>query len=212
MKKIKECAALIGMAAAIFAQGVCINAQTREDISSDVFRLHIIANSDSAEDQELKIKVRDAVLTAGDGIFSGSSDADEAAVKAKRNLEFLRETALQTIRENGFDYDAECEVAEVVFDERSYGSAVLPAGEYTALQIKIGEAEGKNWWCVMFPPLCLPAVTNTDEVLADAEKDGVLTKEELDIISNPESYQVRFYFADKFKELMEYIEKKSNNL
>ncbi|MBQ8825477.1 MAG: stage II sporulation protein R [Oscillospiraceae bacterium] len=206
MKKIKECAALIGMAAAIFAQGVCVNAQTREEISSDVFRLHIIANSDSREDQALKIKVRDAVLEAGESIFGGSADADEAAEKTEENLGLLREKALQTIRENGFDYDAECEVAKVMFDERAYGSAVLPEGEYMALRIKIGDAEGKNWWCVMFPPLCLPAVTNTDEVLADAEKDGVLTKEELDIISDPESYQVRFYFADKFKELMEYIE------
>ena len=209
MKNLKECAVLIGMTVAVFAQGVCANAQTREQISSDVFRLHIIANSDSEEDQALKIKVRDAVLEAGSDIFGGSSDSRQAAAKAEENLDLLRETAVSTIRDNGFDYNVHCEVAKVHFDERAYGSAVLPEGEYTSLQIRIGEAEGKNWWCVMFPPLCLPAVTNTDEVLAEAERDGVLTKEELDIISDPESYQVRFYLADKLKELLEYIENKT---
>ena len=206
---VMECAVLFGMAAAVFAQSICVDAMAREDISNDVFRLHIIANSDSEEDQALKIKVRDAVLEAGEDIFSGSGNACEAAAMAEENMDILKAAAENAIYENGCDYPVDCEVSQVWFDERVYGSAVLPEGEYTALRVKIGKAEGKNWWCVMFPPLCLPAVTNTDEVLVQAEKDGALTSRELDIISDPSKYEVRFYFADRIKELIAYIEERS---
>ena len=204
---IGEAAALIGMIAAVFAQGVCVSAESRSGIEQDVFRLHIIANSDSEADQQLKLKVRNAVLEAGGEIFSGNSDAEQAASEAEENMELFRQTALNVIAENGFDYDVECEVAEVDFDERVYGNATLPEGNYSALRIKIGEAEGRNWWCVMFPPLCLPAVTNTDEVLARAEEDGALTAEEISIIRDPQQYEVRFYFAEIFRKLKDYISK-----
>lgn len=207
MLDLKECAVIIGMTAAIFAQGVCAQAQTRERITDDVFRLHIIANSDSDEDQKLKLKVRDAVLEAGAEIFDGSTSAAQAAQLAEENMELLVSAAEKAVLDNGYAYDVCAEVGEVYFDERAYGSAVLPEGEYTALCVRIGKAQGKNWWCVMFPPLCLPAVTNTDEVLAQAGSDGVLTSSELDMIKDPESYQVRFYFADRLKELAEYLEK-----
>ncbi len=202
---IGEAAALIGIIAAIFAQGVCAGAEGTERITQDIFRLHILANSDSEADQQLKLKVRDAVLEAGSGIFDGNSSAEQAAAAAEENLDFFRRTALEVIAESGYDYDVECEVAEVGFDERVYGSAAIPAGNYTALRIKIGAAEGKNWWCVMFPPLCLPAVTNTDEVLLQAEADGVLTAEEIGIIRNPQRYEVKFYFAEIFRKLSDFI-------
>lgn len=213
MKKIRnigEFAMLAGMVITLFAHGVCVNAQTRTQVSEDVFRLHVIANSDSDVDQALKIKVRDAVLEAGGGIFGGSENADDAAEAAELNLEVFNAAARKVLRENGCEHSVECEVADVWFDERAYGSAVLPEGEYKALRVKIGRAEGRNWWCVMFPPLCLPAVTNTDEVLAEAESDGVLTSAELDMIKDPDSYEVRFYFIDKINELAEYLESRSS--
>ena len=202
---IGEAAALIGIIAAVFAQGVCVSAESKNGIEQDVFRLHIIANSDSEADQQLKLKVRDAVLEAGGEIFSGNSDAEQAAAEAEENMELFRKTARDVISENGFDYDVECEVADVDFDERVYGNATFPEGNYRALRIKIGKAEGKNWWCVMFPPLCLPAVTNTDEVLTKAEADGALTAEEISIIRDPQQYEVRFYFAEIFRKLKDYI-------
>lgn len=210
-KKVAEAAALIGMLAAVFAQGVCAFAESREQVTKDVFRLHILANSDSDEDQALKLKVRDAVLEESSGIFGGSLTAEEAAALAEQNIEQFAETAERVIAENGYAYSVKCEVDKVYFDERTYGTATLPAGEYNALRIIIGEGEGHNWWCVMFPALCLPSVTNTDEVLEAALADGALTKEEIELIQSPENYEVRFYFAEIFKKLAEFIESKGTH-
>lgn len=207
-KKAAEAAALIGMLTAVFAQGVCAFAESREQVASDVFRLHILANSDSEEDQALKLKVRDAVLEESCGIFSGSLTAEEAAALAERNIDRFTETAERVIAENGYAYSVKCEVGKVCFDERTYGTATLPAGEYNALRIIIGEGEGHNWWCVMFPALCLPAVTDTDEVLEEAMESGTLTAEEIALIQNPENYEVRFYFVEIFRKLADFI--KSN--
>ncbi len=207
-KAAAEAALLIGMLISVFAEGVCAFAESRREVTDDVFRLHIMANSDSEEDQQLKLKVRNAVLEAGGDIFAGNMNAAEAASAATENLDFLRKTAEKVIADNGYDYSVACEITEMAFDERTYGSATLPAGDYTALRIVIGKGEGKNWWCVMFPPLCLPAVTNTDEVLAEAEKDGVLTAEEIRLIRDPSNYEVRFYFAELWEKLVDYVKSK----
>lgn len=205
-KKAAEAAALIGMLAAVFAQGVCAFAESREQVTNDVFRLHILANSDSDEDQALKLKVRDAVLEESSEIFSGSLTVEEAAALAERNIDSFTETAEKVIAENGYDYSVKCEVDKVYFDERTYGTATLPAGEYNALRIIIGEGEGHNWWCVMFPALCLPAVTDTDEVLEEAMDSGALTAEEIALIQSPENYEVKFYFVEIFRKLAAFIE------
>lgn len=206
--KLIEAALLIGMLISIFAQGVCAFAEERQGITEDVFRLHILANSDSDEDQQLKLKVRNAVLEEGAYIFGNNISAEQAAFTATEHLDDFKAVAERVIYENGYDYFVNCEVTNMLFDERVYGSATLPEGDYTALRITIGSAEGHNWWCVMFPPLCLPAVTNTDEVLANAEEDGILTEEEIRIMQNPSNYEVRFYFADIIQKLADYLKSK----
>lgn len=198
---IAEAAVLTGLMASLFAQGAVQCAGAREQVRGDVFRLHIIANSDSDEDVRLKLKVRDAVLEASEDIFGGAATAEQAEKSAAAQLDKFRETALRAVRENGFDYDIECEIADVYFDERTYGGVTLPEGEYTALRIKIGEAAGHNWWCVMFPQLCLPGVTDTEEVLREAYDSGAITAEELKLLSDPSDYEVRFYFAELFDKL-----------
>ncbi|MCD7731509.1 MAG: stage II sporulation protein R [Oscillospiraceae bacterium] len=200
-KAVAEAAMLIGMLMAVFAEGVCAFAESREDIANDVFRLHILANSDSDEDQALKLKVRNAILEESGEIFGSAVSGAEAAAIAKENLDKFTEIAKEVIAENNCNYSVKCEVADVYFDERTYGTATLPEGEYRALRIIIGEGDGHNWWCVMFPTLCLPAVTNTDEVLENALNDGSLTAEEIELIKNPENYEVRFYFLDLFSRL-----------
>lgn len=204
-KVLAEAALIAGMIFSVFAESVCAYSEERTAVTKDVFRLHILANSDSAEDQALKLKVRNAVLEAGEDIFSEGTNAKEAAEKAEENIAFFTEIAQKTILEAGYDYNVKCSVGKTDFDSRTYGTATLPAGEYTALRIEIGSAEGRNWWCVMFPSLCLPAVTNTDEVLLQAEEDGVLTAEEISILRSPEAYEVRFYFAELFQKLADYV-------
>lgn len=206
---VLQTALLIGMVVSIFSLGVQSGAEARSNISEDVFRLHIIANSDSREDQALKLKIRNAILEESGDIFDGALSAKEAAKLANAHLDDFRRTAEKVIYENGYDYDVKCEITEMYFDERTYGSVSLPAGNYNALRICVGNAEGKNWWCVMFPSLCLPAVTDTDEVLERALDDGALTEEEVEILKNPSNYEVRFYFADLIEKLAGYIKKQT---
>ena len=162
--------------------------------------MHVIANSDEDVDQKLKLKVRDAVLNEGRELFDGSLTADDAEEKIVPNINRLEDVALRTIKENGFDYDVEIYVAKEYFKTRVYENSVtLPAGEYTAVKVVIGEGDGQNWWCVMFPPMCLPAANN------DAKMEDVLNKEEMEIVSNSEKYSFRFKIVEICKEMIKKI-------
>ena len=124
-------------------------------VRSKVLRLHVIANSDSAEDQALKLKVRDALLLQGGEVFASGSTKESAEKAACKNLQSFLQTAEKTIRENGKSYNVCISVGKSSFPTRVYENITLPAGEYDALRVVIGEGKGKNWWCVMFPPLCI---------------------------------------------------------
>lgn len=206
-KFIIQAALLIGFITAVFCEGICAFAESRRGITEDVFRLHVIANSDSDEDQALKLRVRNAVLEASADIFGGAVSADDAKRLSEENIRLFEAAAAAEIAASGYDYPVRCEVGTVHFDRRVYGSAELPEGDYSALRVIIGEGEGKNWWCVMFPALCLPAVTNTDEVLSLAAEKGVISTEELELMQDPENYEVKFYFAEVIKKLCEKLNK-----
>ncbi len=196
--KHAEWALLIGMAFSVFCAGFCGFAQDYRDITDTVFRLHILANSNSEYDQDLKLKVRDAVLEETSYLFEDLSSAEEAAAAAEAHLGEIKSVAERVIAENGSEQKVSCEVTEMNFDKRVYGSISMPAGSYSALRITIGEAAGRNWWCVMFPPLCLPAAESEDEVLTDS---GVFSPEEIEMLENPEQYECRFYFLELFEKL-----------
>ncbi len=206
-KFIIQAALLIGFITAVFCEGICAFAESRRGITEDVFRLHVIANSDSDEDQALKLRVRNAVLEASADIFGGAVSAADAKQLSEENLQLFEAAAAAEITASGYDYPVHCEVGTVYFDRRVYGSAELPEGDYSALRVIIGEGEGKNWWCVMFPALCLPAVTNTDEVLSLAAESGVISADELELMQDPENYEVRFYFAEVIKKLCDKLKK-----
>lgn len=206
-KFIIQAALLIGFITAVFCEGICAFAESRRGITEDVFRLHVIANSDSDEDQALKLRVRNAVLEASADIFGGAVSADDAKRLSEENIRLFEAAAAAEIAASGYDYPVRCEVGTVHFDRRVYGSVELPEGDYSALRVIIGEGEGKNWWCVMFPALCLPAVTNTDEVLSLAAENGVISTEELELMQDPENYEVKFYFAEVIKKLCEKLNK-----
>ena len=130
------------------------------DIANSVLRLHILANSDSEEDQNLKLKVRDNVLSYMKQVSSNLSSKDEAIATLNEHLDEFKDIALTTIQDEGYDYDVNLSIGEFDFPTKNYGDISLPAGLYDALRIEIGEAKGHNWWCVMFPTLCFVDVSS----------------------------------------------------
>lgn len=182
---------------------VCISAVSythavTTDIADSVFRLHVIANSDSAEDQNLKYTVRDKVIEYMSSISQNASSKEAVIEIAKANLDKIQAIASQTIRENGYTYSVNVEVGNFSFPSKRYGDITLPPGYYDALRIKIGEAEGQNWWCVMFPPLCFVDVTSG--VVPDESKEIMkqnLSNEEFDLISkNSNEVKVKFKIVE----------------
>ena len=165
-------------------------------IREEVLRLHVIANSDEDYDQELKLKVRDAVLKSGEYVFSGSEDIISAESEIADKKDVILHSAVETIRSLGYDYDVKIELARSYFPTRTYDNLTLPAGYYKAVRIIIGEGKGKNWWCIMFPPLCLPSATKKDEIISD-----FLTDEEMNIVTADPDYEVRFWIVEKYYEL-----------
>ena len=166
-----------------------------ENIRNSVFRLHILANSDSEYDQQLKLKVRDKLLQKGLLVFENSKSLEQTISIANKNVDLFLKEAKLVLRENGCNYDVTATVKDAYFDTRTYQNTTLPAGTYKALQIKIGRAKGKNWWCVMYPSICISAAS-TDEVLESREND---------IVSNKQKYQVRFKIVEWFEALKHYI-------
>ena len=205
MKKYSHLTAgIIAGVVFLLIYNVSVFAHQCNEIRNDTIRLHVIANSDSEEDQELKLKVRDAVLAAGQDIFDGSVTKENAEAKITAQLKALEKAANDTIRENGKSYTARAMLVTEYFDTRTYNDTVtLPAGKYLALKIVLGNGDGKNWWCVMFPSLCLPAAEKTD---IQAIKNVYSEKEE-NIVTKSEKYEYRF----KIIEIIEKVRNKVDN-
>lgn len=137
-----------------YVNAICTN------ISDSVFRLHVIANSDSEEDQNLKYIVRDNVIKYLDSITSNVNTKEDIVEIIYNNLDKFNEIAQNTVYENGFSYNVSVQIGNFEFPEKTYGDVTFPAGYYDALKINIGDADGQNWWCVMFPPLCFIDVSS----------------------------------------------------
>ncbi len=164
-------------------------------IANSVFRLHVIANSDSEEDQNLKLKVRDELLSYMNIISKDSKTKEEAMKIADEHKEEFIQIAERTIKENGYDYTVNIQIGKADFPTKYYGDITLPAGEYDALKVQIGEAKGKNWWCVMFPPLCFVDVSTG--IVPDNSKQELkqsLNDEEYDLISKTDENEIAFKF------------------
>ncbi len=134
-----------------------------QNVYDSVIRLHVIANSNGDADQNIKLAVRDAVLEKAKQLFDGV-DYDEAEIIAKQNLKVLEETANAVLSENGFDYKSTATLEYEEFPTRDYGDASLPRGRYNSLCLRLGEADGENWWCIMFPPLCNGAAKSLNDL------------------------------------------------
>lgn len=168
--------------------------EASESISDEVFRLHILANSNSEADQQLKLKVRDEILIAGEELFNGCNSVEEAIKVCSENLDFFEQAAQKCIAENGAAYTVKATVDKEYFNTREYEKITLPSGIYNALKIEIGEAKGKNWWCVMFPAICLPSVSE-DEI------NEVLSEEEVKLINSNNKYEIRFKIVEIYEKI-----------
>lgn len=197
MKKI-ELSIIIGLIVSILLSGFSSFAAECESIRSNVLRLHILANSNSKQDQALKIKVRDRILKSSPELFSNQSTLQAAESDIEKNISRIKEIAQQEIIANGYNYKIDAKIVNMYFDTKSYGNYTMPAGKYDALRIYIGNAEGKNWWCVLYPPLCIPAASQKVKI---QEK---LNSKEINVVKSNKKIEIRFKAVEifeKFKEM-----------
>lgn len=184
-----EMALLIGISCAMLWASALGGAQNA--LAEQVVRLHVVANSDSEADQSLKLKVRDAVLAEATPYLAGL-DRQEALTALESQLPKLADKAARTVGEEGYDYPVTVSLREERFPTKRYEDFALPAGEYTALRVQIGDGGGRNWWCVVFPPLCMGSVEETAEL---DDRDRALITGEI------EGYVVKFKAIEFWEEL-----------
>lgn len=182
---------------------LCGAALTKEQtaLSDKLIRLHVIANSDTEEDQALKLQVRDKVLVTVGGVLDGVTDRGEAVGLIQKELDQIVAAAEDEIRARGYEYTVTADIGLETYPTRDYKTFSLPAGEYVSLRVVIGEGAGRNWWCVVFPPLCLSAATELDK-----EALSTLTDEEVALItSDSPEYVVKFKAIELFEKLKNWM-------
>ncbi len=174
-----------------------------EDISGKLIRFHVIANSDSEKDQNLKLKVRDKVLEYVQPLLKDSKNIEESREILNRENEKVLEIAREVIKENGYDYSVESTLDKENFPVKTYGNITLPQGEYEAYRIIIGTGEGQNWWCVMFPPICFVDITKGEVAYEETEEEmkKVLDDEEFNMVDNTNSENVSSEKIEEIKEV-----------
>ncbi len=196
---IWESALLVAFAVTLLV-GCCASAG-RSALAEQVLRLHVVANSDSSEDQTVKLQVRDAVLAQAQPLLEGVEDSRSAEQVLTPYLEELEQTAAGVLSAEGFEDEVTVSITDQWFPTKEYEGFALPAGQYRALRVVIGEGEGQNWWCVVFPPLCFAAVT--EEVVAAAAEAG-LTEEQVALITGQDGgYVLKFKVMEWWELLME---------
>ena len=169
-----------------------------ESYKEKLIRFHVIANSDTEEDQELKLKVRDEIISYLQPKLENSSSIEESEKIITSEYDNLQSISRETIIDNGYEYDVKVGIEYSNFPTKQYSNVILPAGEYKALKVVIGEGKGKNWWCVMFPPLCFVDEENgVIDKSTDEKLQSVLDEEEYNLITTKnkeEGNVVKFKF------------------
>jgi stage II sporulation protein R len=183
-----------------------VNTNDTENIKDSVLRIRVIANSDSEQDQSLKLAVRDSIIKEAPTLFKECSSRDEAAEAAKEKLPEIQNVAEKVVKDWGYNYTVNVEVKDQFFPTREYSDFTFPAGVYDTLAVTIGKGEGQNWWCVLFPPLCL-----TDGVISTKETDMLrksgLTDNDIKILTsgNKPTYKIRFKVIELWEKLIQTI-------
>lgn len=195
MKMIEKSIILAMILTVLFS--FCGFAEQCENISDRVLRLHVLANSDSKEDQDLKLKVRDRILEESKDLLSGVTGKEEAKEKVEQALPAIQKIAEDEIQKQGYNYSVQVELTNMYFTTREYDTITLPAGEYDALRISIGKAEGHNWWCVIFPQMCLPAAEEKQEL------SDVLNAKQMEIVEG--KYELKFKTLEIYEQVREWL-------
>lgn len=196
MKNIIKSICIATVICVIFSL-IPFNAQCK-DISGNVFRLHILANSDSKQDQELKLKVRDKVLKYTESIYKNADNKAEAEKLTVKNLQSIADTAKKEVIKNGYNYPVKAQICHMYFNTRYYGKVTMPSGFYNALRITIGKGEGHNWWCVMYPSLCVGSSTDYNSLKENTSDD------EYNLMTN-EKYEVKFKTLEYFEKICSFF-------
>ena len=196
-----ELALLLGLCAALLWGAW--SAQQQQELSRKMIRLHVIAHSDSTEDQALKLEVRDAVLDYTTAVLQRSADMAAAQQELQRELPRIESIARAAVTAEGYDYGVTASLGQAEFPLKEYDGFSLPAGEYTALRLVIGEGAGQNWWCVVFPPLCTAAACEFDETALAAG----LSEEDISLITESEGYVLKFRTMELWQQLRQKIGK-----
>lgn len=198
---VKICFVLAVLLASLITTGVYYRAEAaargelQEHLAQEVLRFHVLANSDSDDDQELKLEVRDAVLAYMDENMPEEDSADAAKEWARAHTDELEAVSRRTVEEAGVKYPVSAAVTTCWFPDKSYGDITFPAGNYEALRIEIGAAEGHNWWCVLYPGLCFMDTVNA--VVPDEGKQklkNVLTEEEYSRVTADSDFKIGWFF------------------
>ena len=169
-----------------------------KNISGEVFRLHILANSDLETDQQLKLKVRDRVLKYTESIFKNSDNKQDAEIKISENLQDIANVAQDEIYKNGFNYSVKVQMCNMYFNTRYYENVTMPSGMYDALRIIIGEGKGKNWWCVMYPSMCIGSATDYNALKENVNEDEYKMMTE-------NTYEYKFKLVEYFNKICDFF-------
>ncbi len=196
---------LFSLLLGLIFSGICDGFIAAENVSDKSLRLHILAQSDSTEDQAVKLLVRDKLLSCGAEILEGSENANEAAEKVIANKDYLISVADKILEENGFSYKTDIVIEEEYYETRQYENIRLPAGKYLSCKVILGNGEGKNWWCIMFPPLCIPAATKkTDDSIYSVYKENGVN-----LVTEHGGYEIKFRIVELIEELINEIRSKN---
>ena len=167
-----------GVLMVFYRRGVA-EQRRQQDIAEEILRLHVVANSDSEEDQALKMEVKESIVTYLRGIMGDAKSVEEARLEIRKRLPAIEDLAREKMKMEGYDYEADAVLGKCYFPVKEYGDMTFPAGEYEALKVNLGKSAGKNWWCVMYPTLCF--VDSTYQIVPETSKEKLkenLTEEE----------------------------------
>ena len=195
---MKRICIIIGIIAAILMTGVMIKikeSKMQRKLAKEVFRFHVLANSDQGEDQALKMKVKEEVLSYMKENLPISNSAKMTKVWIENHLNEIEAVSENVILDEGYDYTVNARVQQCYFPDKSYGDVTFPEGKYQALRIEIGEAKGQNWWCVLYPNLCFMDAVHAvvpEEGKKDLER--VLDEETYDMVTSTTRFKIRWFF------------------
>ena len=195
---MKKICVLAGILISLVVTGIVVEAkksQMQEDLAKEVFRFHVLANSDSAEDQELKMQVKEAVIAYMQEEIPESDSVETTREWAKGHLSAIVNLAEAVIREEGYAYEVMAEVTTCDFPDKTYGDITFPSGEYEALRIEIGEANGQNWWCVLYPNLCfIDAVHAVVPEKGKKDLAKVLDEDTYEMVTATRRFKIGWFF------------------